>query len=265
MLRYGAMNNPVQPVMDELERVAAAGMDYLELTLDPPGAHYQTVKRLQKEILKGLERHELSLVCHMPTFVYTADLTKSLRRASQSEVRRSLEVAVEMGAEKVVLHPSMISGMGPLVMDTAMQHARAFLDTMVNLAQAAGIKLCLENMFPRCHAFFEPDHFQEALDGYPDLRLTLDIGHASIQDDGERVLQFIRRYGGRIGHLHISDNNRRRDDHIPVGAGAIDFVAIVRALKNAAYSGTATLEIFTGDDRDLIASRKAVAALWETG
>ena len=138
MLRFGAMNNPVRPVVDELERVAAAGMDYLELTMDSPMADYRTVRRLRKEILRGLEKHELALVCHMPTFVYTADLTESLRVASQSEVRHSLDVASEMGAEKVVLHPSMISGLGQLVMDTAMQYAREFLDKTVRQAGGFG-------------------------------------------------------------------------------------------------------------------------------
>jgi len=39
-MRYGAMNFPVKPVLNELKEIAARGFDYLELTMDPPQAHY---------------------------------------------------------------------------------------------------------------------------------------------------------------------------------------------------------------------------------
>ena len=264
MLQFGAMNNPVLPLMAELERVAAMGMNYLELTMDAPMAHYQTVKKLRKEIQAGLRKHGLGVVCHMPTFVSTADLTRSLRQASWEEVRHSLETAVQLGADKVVLHPSCITGLGPLVMADAMGYARDFLDDMVQFARPLGMTICLENMFPRCHAFYRPAHFQAVLDDHPDLQLTLDTGHASIADSGKRLLRFIRRHGNRIGHLHVSDNHMRSDEHLPVGAGSIDFPAVVRALKDLAYRGTVTLEIFTGEDRDIIESRNLFSTLWET-
>ena len=86
--------------------------------------------------------------------------------------------------------------------------------------------------------------------------LTLDTGHANIGNPGgRRILEFIEKLGHRIGHLHISDNFGERDDHIPLGAGRIDFLKIVSALKQCEYADTATFEIFSEDRRELKMSR----------
>ena len=87
--------------------------------------------------------------------------------------------------------------------------------------------------------------------------LTLDTGHANIGNPGgRRILEFIEKFGHRIGHLHVSDNFGERDDHIPLGAGNIDFVKIVSELKQCGYDDTATFEIFSEDRRELKKSRE---------
>ena len=35
-MRYGAMNFPVRPVLQELKEIANLGFDYVELVMDPP-------------------------------------------------------------------------------------------------------------------------------------------------------------------------------------------------------------------------------------
>ncbi len=255
-MRYGAMNFPVKPVVDELEKIAAMGFDYLELTMDPPQAHYKTIRQQKNSILKALNSHSMSLICHLPTFVSTADLTDSIREASLLEMFKSMEVAADLSAQKVVLHPGYIGGLGLYVKETALALANESLVSIIGRAQALGLRVCLENMFPKCQAFFEPDDFEDILQQFPHLTLTLDTGHANIGDQGgRRTLDFIKKFGPRIGHLHISDNLGERDDHIPVGSGAIDFSKIIHALKDCGYDDTATLEIFSADRLELKKSR----------
>ena len=101
------------------------------------------------------------------------------------------------------------------------------------------------------------------LQRFPKLKLTLDTGHANIGSHrGQRIFRFIEQFGQRIGHLHVSDNFGERDDHIPVGAGKIDFKKIVKALKKCGYDDTATLEIFSEDRRELQASRDRFDAVF---
>jgi sugar phosphate isomerase/epimerase len=224
--------------------------------MDPPQAHYTTIRKQMRSISGALASRSMNIICHLPTFVSTADLTESIREASLLEMYNSLEVAAELGCQKVVLHPGHISGMGIYVKETALAHANNSLTAIIDRAQALGLCVCLENMFPKCRAFVEPADFVEILERFPDLMLTLDTGHANIgNSSGRRILEFIEKFGRRIGHLHVSDNFGERDDHIPLGAGKIDFLKIVSALKQCEYDDTATFEIFSEDRRELQMSR----------
>jgi sugar phosphate isomerase/epimerase len=263
---YGAMNFPVRPVMDEIEEIANLGFDYLELAMDPPEAHYSVIRKNRNLIVKALNIHSLQLVCHLPTFVSAADLTDSIRKASLKETLASLEVAAELAALKVVLHPGHAGGLGIFVMETVLQFALESLEAIIAKGNQLGICICLENMFPRHQLFFKPDNFSEIFEKYPNLKLTFDTGHANIDGrNGQRILDFLNRFGRQIGHIHISDNLGKRDDHLPIGAGTIDFPQVARAIKNCGYDDTITFEIFTEDRRFLQASKKKFAAMLAEG
>jgi sugar phosphate isomerase/epimerase len=259
---YGVMNFPIRPVIEELEAISGLGFDYLELAMDPPQAHYRTVHQQKEVLLKALDRCNMGLVCHLPTFVSTADLTDSLRQASLNEVLESLEVAAELRALKVVLHPSIIMGLSVFVMDKARQYALKSLEATVEKANHLGLCLCIENMFPQSHSLVDPEDFVEIFEKFPTLKLTLDTGHAHIQSKGDKkTLDFIEMFSDRIGHVHANDNFGRRDDHLPIGAGTIDFPKIMKALKAIGYDDTVTLEVFSKDRDYLRVSRDKLAAM----
>jgi sugar phosphate isomerase/epimerase len=262
-MQFGAMNFPVSPVLDEIHAFARLGFDYLELAMDPPMAHHSILASSQKAIVQALKANGLGLVCHLPTFVSTADLTESLRRASVVEMHRSMAVAADLGARKVVLHPSMAGGMGAYVLDRVKGYAFEFLSEMVAMAHRLGITICLENMFPRNRLGVEPNDFIEFFDAFPDLKMTLDTGHANIDDRrGRRLKALADQFGPRIGHLHISDNQGRVDDHLAVGQGSINFADLVRRLKKAGFDDTVTLEVFDTNRDMLVASRERIRALF---
>ena len=265
-MKYGAMNFPVLPVISEIETFAALGFDYLELTLDAPEAHYTGIRRQRDNILRTLSVHHLGLVCHMPTFVHAADLTESIRRVSVEELLASLDTAADLGATKAVLHPPHLGGLAPLVRDTAMGYAYESLETMIGRAADLGITLCLENMMPHAGAVYNPADFEALFNRFPACKLTLDTGHAHIgAGSSQKLLEFIRRFGDRIGHVHLSDNSGRGDEHLPLGCGRIDFHSVSEALSEAGYDDTVTLEIFTQDRFFLKLSRERFAALTGEG
>ncbi len=265
-MHFGAMNFPVTPVLDEIETFARLGFDYLELAMDPPMAHHSILSSSRAAITRALKVNGLALVCHLPTFLSTADLTESLRRASLTEMRRSLEVAAELGAKKFVLHPSMAGGMGAFVLDTVKGYAFDFLSKMVDAARRLDVTICLENMFVRNRLGVEPDDFEEIFKTFPSLKLTLDAGHANIHDRrGRRLKALVSRFGPRIGHLHVSDNQGKRDDHLAVGRGTVNFKQLVRRLKETGYDDTVTLEVFDENRQMLVESRERIKAMFADG
>ena len=262
---YGAMNFPVKPVLQELESLALLGFDFLELVMDPLAAHYAAIRDQKAELLAALDRHKLQLVCHLPTFVSLADLTDSIRQASLTEVLKALETAASLAVEKVVAHPAVISGMGALVPELSRRYAFESLAAIASRAADLGICLCLENMFPRSRFGVEVDEFKDFFNRFPTLRLTLDTGHAHIGSPrGKRVMRYIEAFADRIGHIHVSDNFGKEDNHLPIGSGTIPFTKIVTALKKIGYDGTVTFEVFTADREYLRLSREKFDRIWRS-
>ena len=259
---YGAMNFPLRPIINELEAISMLDFDYLELTMDPPQAHYKIIHKQKEKILKALDSFNMEIICHLPTFVTTADLTYSLRKASLNEMLQSLEVASNFRSLKAVIHPSNIGGLGLFEMDRARQYALESLEAIVEKADQLGVCLCLENMFPRSNSLVDPVDFIDVFERFPSLKLTLDIGHAHIEDRrGMKALDFIGTFSNRIGHVHVSDNFGKEDNHLPIGTGTIDFPKIIKALKDIGYDDTLTLEVFSRDRDYLRISREKLAAM----
>lgn len=255
-MRFGAMNFPVAPVLEEIEAFGKMNMDYLELAMDPPRAHHHQIRQQKRQILNALERFNMGLVCHLPTFVYTAHLTDSIRHASLMEVTAALETAADLGAEKVVVHPGYIDGLSIHIPDHALGLAMASLGHIYKRAETLGVMLCVENMFPKAGPFVEPEDFNSIFRSFPGLKLVLDTGHANIGDrTGKRIDHFIQQFGDRLAHVHMSDNSGYLDEHLPLGYGNIGFRRVARALRGVGYDQTVTLEVFDTDRSKLVESR----------
>ncbi|NWF92951.1 MAG: sugar phosphate isomerase/epimerase [Syntrophaceae bacterium] len=262
-MRYGAMNFPIKPLLKEIEEIGEMGFDYVELTFDPPEAIPQRVLAQKKQILDLLHRYRMGIVGHLPTFLWTSDLYESLRRVSVQETLDALDAGSELGIEKFVLHPGYITGLGKFLMDRAKGYGMASIETVQKKATSLGITLCIENIFPQAHFLSSPHEFQEVFQSFPDLRLTLDIGHANLGGGKNKSSEFIHQYGHRISHVHANDNFGKEDNHLPIGAGIIDFEKILSELKEARYDETLTLEVFSKDRDYLKISKEKIKRIWE--
>ncbi len=262
-MKYGAMNFPIKPLLREIEEIGEMGFDYVELTMDPPEAVPQKTLAQKRAILEVLHRYGMGMTAHLPTCVWTSDLYESLRRASLQENFLALEASAELGIEKVVLHPGFITGLGKFLLDKAKGYALESLEAILRKAVSLNITLCIENMFPQAHFFSQPHEFEPVFETFPEIRLTLDIGHANLGGGKNRSSEFIRRYGYRIGHVHANDNFGKEDSHLPIGAGIIDFEGIMKKLHEAKYDETITLEVFSKDRDYLKISKEKIKRMWE--
>ncbi|HJX60769.1 MAG TPA: sugar phosphate isomerase/epimerase [Thermodesulfobacteriota bacterium] len=262
-MKYGAMNFPIKPLLGEMEEVGAMGFDYVELTMDPPEATPQKILAQKRAIKEILKRYGLGILGHLPTFVWTSDLYESLRKVSLQENFNALEAGAELGIEKMVLHPGFITGLGKLLLDRAKGYALESIEAILKRSNQLGLTLCLENMFPQAHFLSQPAEFQSVFEAFPETRLTLDIGHANLGGGRNKSSEFIQRYGHRIGHVHANDNFGKEDNHLPIGAGIIDFERILKELKEAQYDDTMTLEVFSRDRDYLKISKEKIKRMWE--
>ncbi len=126
--------------------------------------------------------------------------------------------------------------------ETREQAAEHAVDTFRRAAPglaAAGVRLCLEPLSPPeadfLNAAAEAIELLERLD-HPSFQLHLDV--KAMSTDGPAP-ELIRRHARRTGHFHANDVNRRGP-----GFGTTDFVPIFQALKDTAYSGWVSVEVF---------------------
>jgi sugar phosphate isomerase/epimerase len=253
----GAMNHPERPVEPEIEWMAAMGLDFIDLTLEPPAAATWNVDHVA--IRKTLNKRGLQAVGHTAYYLPFACPFESIRKAAVEEARRCLELFAKLGIAWVNIHPDRHVPMHST--DYLVERNLESIRELLDIARALGVGLMLENLpgdlstVPLLGRFLEP---------VPDLGLHLDIGHANLGVPENTTEAILAAYGQRLRHVHLHDNKGGSVDlHLPLGVGNIDVRRQLRALKASGYDGTITLEVFTSDPHYLAHSRDLVRRLWD--
>lgn len=253
----GAMNHPAHEVLDEINWMAALGLDFIDLTLEPPLAASWRVDCAA--IRRALERTGLKVVGHTAFYLPMGSAFEEVRQASVLELRRCLRAFGEIGAKWMNLHPDRHAPM----------HDRTFfihrnIETFEELlpeARRCGVGMMIENL---PGDYNTAPQLGELLDPIPELGLHLDIGHANLLVAYNTTDEILAAYGSRLRHVHLHDNKGGHADlHLPLGAGTVDVPRAVRALQSCGYNGTITLEVFTPDHHYLQYSRDRLRQIWD--
>lgn len=226
-----------------LDAAADYGFDFVELMMDGTGERTQLDARAD-EIRSSLAARDLDLLVHLPFGgIDLGSPFEHVRQGSVRELAAAIDTAADLDAEKAVVHPT--TNAWSAGWDAADLRANVVdsLRTLDDHATDVGVELCAENV-PR--SIFRTHEFSELL-RETDVSVTLDTGHARMDGrDSAGIAAFAERCGNRISHLHLNDTRQAKDEHLPFGAGDIDFAAIFDAL-GADWTGTLSLEVFTLD------------------
>ena len=170
-------------------------------------------------------------------------------RAIYYSVLKSIDIAAELGAGVIVVHPAVICP--HLSADDRYEMNMEFYSAVLPRAKNLGVKIAIENLWARhkdnpdrivksvCSDAAELIRYVDGMDD-PYVTACLDIGHAGLV--GESADLMIRSLGSRLGALHINDNDFSRDRHLMPYAGNVNFTGVIRALGSVGYDGDITLE-----------------------
>jgi len=258
-MQIGAMNNPQRDVLDEMRWMADMGLDFIDLTLEPPRAATWQIDI--DAIQQALEHYRLGIVGHTAYYLPIASPFESLRKAAVAELKRCMDVFARLHVKWMNIHPDRYA---PL-------HDRKFyvsrdlesLRELLDHSARTGVNLMIENLPGE---FNTVEQLAELLEPLPELGLHLDIGHSNLLTDVNTADEIIRVYARRLWHVHLHDNKGGGSDlHLPLGAGTMNVGRHVRTLKASGYDGTITLEVFSEDRSYLAHSRDILKRLWNTG
>lgn len=252
-MKIGAMNNPRMDVGSAITAFAANKFDFIDLTLEYPKAHVDVIDK--KEVLKGLKESNLGVVGHTTYYLPFGSPIGAVRQAAVEDVIKTLPFFKEAGAATVTVHPDP----GPGTMEPKITVSLNALSFKIISDEAAkhDLTIVVENV---PGMFSSVEAVSTLLATVPGLRFHLDVGHAFIR--GNRFRQLLQTFKDKLVHMHLSDNRTREDDHMPIGAGNINWVDVIQAVKGIGYDGTITLEVFSNDPRYLAASREKLLELW---
>lgn len=252
-MRIAMMNDPRRDPLEEVRWAVRHGFEAFDLTLEPPKADPRKVPAAK--IAKVAEKAGLEVVGHTAWFLPFGSPFRRLRDAAVEEFVSQLPVFAEAGARLVNAHAWL--GHGLVHKGRCRAWCAESLARLADAAEPLGLTVMVENM-PGESA---PKDV-EVLLGDPRLALHLDVAHAAIGED--QTPSLLERFGDRVRHVHLSDNNTQRDEHLPLGAGRMHWGKAVKALKRRGYDATITLEVFSQDRRLLIYSRDRLRKVWDS-
>ncbi|MBN2022532.1 MAG: sugar phosphate isomerase/epimerase [Pirellulales bacterium] len=243
-------------IEETIARIAALGYAGLELLADVPHAWPAGLLPERKEsIRRCLAEHGLAIanvngfMMHgvgdprqpywHPSWIEPDANYRAIRR---EHTCRALELAAELGGPSVQTEPG-----GPLPPGASWQAALAtFHDALmpcVELAGKLGVLLLIEPepglLIERFEQYLE---LAQRVDS-PWLGLNFDIGHAYCV--GQEPREWIPRMAAHTRHYHIEDIAPSREHaHLVPGRGAIDFPAVLAAIRATGYDGWVTVELY---------------------
>lgn len=255
-MKIGAMNHPVSDPLDQIRHFAAMGMDFIELTLEPPAAGWWQCDPWA--VRQALNETGMGVVGHTAYYLPIAHPFEEVRRGAVEALRHSLRFFAEIGAKVMNIHPDHRAPMHDR--DFVIGQNLRSLCEILDSAEETGVVIMVENLPGN---FNTAGQLAELLDPLPQLGLHLDIGHTELMVETSSAEEIIRRFGSRIRHVHLHDNKGGIADlHMPLGTGVIDIPRHLAALRKAGYDGTITLEVFTPDPAYLKYSMEKLRAMW---
>ncbi|MFA4982785.1 MAG: sugar phosphate isomerase/epimerase [Candidatus Micrarchaeia archaeon] len=251
----GAMNNPKNDLVSEIGLFGEMGFDFAEITVEAPQAAPERLAASRKAVLDALHSYNFGVLAHMPWYFSVAHPYPRVQEAIISEFASAFGAASSLGAKTVTVHTEFL----PSGLQERAVHVAKTIETLKRLEKEAaerGLALLVENAFASSFSIKE----FKLLFSECDVGMTLDVGHA-FTADGEGLGNYLQQFKKRIRHVHLHDNDRRGDLHLPLGAGKIDVVRCIKELKGF-YDGTITLEIHSQDRDYLRISREKLEILW---
>ena len=234
-----------------IEKSIEAGFSSIDISLiefeenplffSESAAHLKNVKRILSE--GGATVHQ----AHSP-FPHFREGDDEFNKKAKAATLRSIELAAELGAKYIIIHPMWFRNDTPAVQ---MEKNLALYAPYGELAKKCGIQIAVENMWGQmrdctskicanvCSTAEELAAYVDAL-GDPFVA-CLDVGHAGlVNETADRMVGVL---GSRLRSLHIHDNDFYNDNHTAPFHGKMNWDALTSALAAIGYDDSLTYEV----------------------
>ncbi|MBI5578190.1 MAG: sugar phosphate isomerase/epimerase [Deltaproteobacteria bacterium] len=256
------------PLIDAVARIARLGFKGVEIMADrphlyPPDVDESEFQRLKQTLdtcsLKVTNLNSFTLFAvgdtYLPSWI---EPEKQQREIRIQHTRDCLRVAKRLGCANISVPPG-----GPLAgihRPTAERRFYAGLEQVIPLAEELGVKLLVE---PEPGLMIETTpQFQAFMKGIRSraVGINFDIGHFFCA--GEEPQAAFEALFEWVGHVHLEDIAPTRvHRHLIAGQGSIPLKAVLTRMRELAYTGDISLELYPYVDTPEEAGRESLACL----
>jgi len=226
-----------------LESLAREGYQRFEVMAQPPHFDPMMTPDEARSFARFLRNAQLTVESiNLPSLDQNlASASREMRVYSIGLYERLIEIAATIGARAIVVVTGRVNPLiAPLRRDLEGWFSDAFVQVLAK-AERAGMTLLLENIPIGVYSTAaQLIAFADMFDS-PNVAICYDIANAHFI--GEDVAAGVHAVKARLGIVHLSDTNRDKWRHDPVGQGSCDFAGFAQALREIGYDKTSMLEI----------------------
>jgi sugar phosphate isomerase/epimerase len=158
------------------------------------------------------------------------------RLAGVELVHNRIEMAARLGGDVIILH-LLAEPDDPALRSAYWDGVRRSLDRLEPVARRHSVRIALENLTDgnvalvrRVLADYAPQY----------VGLCYDSGHGNITGDGLNQLDALK---DRLIALHLHDNDGKRDQHLPLFSGTVDWNHLASLIAHSSYGKMVSLEV----------------------
>lgn len=244
---------PADITLEEcLSRAKAAGFDGLELSFDAEGdLDFNTTQAEAEAVRKKADAAGMGLVGVATGFHWENPLTSgdpAKRERAIAAVDKMLDIAKWVGVDAILVVPGAVDvvfmpGSEVTPYDVAWQRSRDALGGLVKKAEANRVAIGLENVWNKF--LLSPLEMRDFIDSFGSeyIGSYFDVGNVLLTGYPEHWIPIL---DGRIKRVHVKDYRRAvgsLDGFVDLGAGDVNWPAVMSALRGIGYNGWITAEM----------------------
>lgn len=229
-------------IFEELEYAHSLGFDVFGLNLDRKENRLLNEKNLiELRILAKKKR--MKIIVRSPHHLNTSFKSNKLL----DQAKGNIKIAKLVGSDRLMLHPGHIIDKLELDYETSKSYKSKKrsefdisekqiqkqlgqlifnLNEIVKIGKANRIIIALENNGEYYQFGSNLKEYVKILNKVKGLKASISTGHANIS--GNNVYDYITRCKSKIINLDLHDNHGKKDEHLPVGEGNINFKAALQ-------------------------------------
>ncbi len=192
-----------------------------------------------RRVAEVLHSRGLTVTVHAPFMdLSPGGADAKIKAVTVERLHQTLAAAAIFSPKMITFHPGYnkwyFDGNVPFWLESSL----ATWKPVVERAARMNLRLALENVFEE-----EPSGLKRLIEaiGSPQVGFCFDTGHFNLfstvaMDDWFRAL------GGYMREVHLHDNRKTADEHLPVGDGEINFPLFMRLVQDYRVSLIYTIE-----------------------